>query len=481
MIIPKEAQKIGKNTIPPQYSREISRYEPPIPVKEKEKEDLLEKVREITSGESKGSKDDKQAEGETELSWDHEGLEPYPYPEKSKPQRSPKEKGTPTDKGKSGETLKGDPKGEESQEEEREPLKKAKEKPTSPKLDEIAPKELEKGSNLKWGHPKERNGGDRNTEQWVNDQNKFWERKGENLEETIPKVFEPQNPVKILQRGKQPQSEVAKQTLKETGIGRDFWKNNYSKPSYKNGYQIRYAGENRNWEQRNGYGRRYGNENKNQQRRAHGGSTTTQTQPYYTTPKGRVSYRNTLARRIGGGQGDGNGNGGDKNDKNRKRYRDTKYDFEEKDEEESDTEDSFEFEITPQQLSQVTPGGGVLKLTLSKKGPLKISTEAQNKRPDPSQTTVKAVYDPTKEKGPLQGGENIGVKTIPRRGESFEDQRIKPRKAPNDKRDGGFLKDGGPVRKINPGGGGNSDGNEGSDKGRNHPERGRNHLIGLEG
>ena len=66
-ITPKEAQNIGEDTIPPQYSREISRYEPPIPVKEKEKEDLLEKVREITSGESKGSKDEKQAEGETAL------------------------------------------------------------------------------------------------------------------------------------------------------------------------------------------------------------------------------------------------------------------------------------------------------------------------------------------------------------------------------------------------------------------------------
>ena len=40
------------------------------------------------------------------------------------------------------------------------------------------------------------------------------------------------------------------------------------------------------------------------------------------------------------------------------------------DKEESDTEDSFELEITPQQLSQVTQGGGVLKLTLSKKKPL---------------------------------------------------------------------------------------------------------------
>ena len=82
LIKPKEAQNLGEDTIPPQYSREMSRYEPPIPVREKEKEDILERVREITSGESKGSKDEKQAEGETELSWDHEGLEPYPGPEK---------------------------------------------------------------------------------------------------------------------------------------------------------------------------------------------------------------------------------------------------------------------------------------------------------------------------------------------------------------------------------------------------------------
>ena len=74
LIKPKEAQNIGGDTILPQYSRIMSRYEPPIPVREKEKEDLLEKVREITNGESKGSKDEKQAEGETELSWDHEGL-----------------------------------------------------------------------------------------------------------------------------------------------------------------------------------------------------------------------------------------------------------------------------------------------------------------------------------------------------------------------------------------------------------------------
>ena len=45
----------------------------------------------MTNGESEGSKSEKQAEDETELSWDHEGLEPYPGTEKPKPLRSPKE------------------------------------------------------------------------------------------------------------------------------------------------------------------------------------------------------------------------------------------------------------------------------------------------------------------------------------------------------------------------------------------------------
>ena len=121
----------------------------------------------------------------------------------------------------------------------------------------------------------------------------------------------------------------------------------------------------------------------------------------------------------------------------------------------------------------MTPGGGVLKLTLSRKGPLRITTEAQNKKPDPSQTAIKTVYYPTKEEGPLQGGKNIKIKTASRRGESFEDQRIKPREAPNDKGDESFPQNRGPVRKINPGGNGNSYGNWDQIKEENHPERGR--------
>ena len=228
----KEAQNIGENTILPQYSTEISRYEPPIPVKEKEKEDLLEKVREITSGESKGSKDEKQAEEETELSWDHEGLESYPSPERPKPQRGPKIKETPK------ETLNKGLGGKESQEEKEEPLKRAKENLVLPKTNEITPKELEKDSDVERGHPKVENGVDKNTEQWVNDQNRFWEKKRESLEETIPKVFEPQGPIRVLQRGKQPQSEVAKQTHTKIGVNRDFWNSGYSGPNYRNGYQM---------------------------------------------------------------------------------------------------------------------------------------------------------------------------------------------------------------------------------------------------
>ena len=194
-ITPKEAQNIGENTIPPQYSREISRYEPPIPIKEKEKEDLLEKVREITSGESKGSKDEKQTEGETELSWDHEGLEPYPSPERPKPQRGPKIKETPKENVKGKETQNKDLRGKEGQKEKEKPLKRAKENLVLPQTNEITSKELEKDSDVERGHPKVENGVDKNTEQWVNDQNKFWEKKGEAQNKPYPKCLSHKDPL----------------------------------------------------------------------------------------------------------------------------------------------------------------------------------------------------------------------------------------------------------------------------------------------
>ena len=87
---PEYVRPIGENTLPPYYSREMSRYEPPNPIKQKEREDLLEKVREMTSEESKGGKGEKSVEVDTEMSWDHEGLRPLPKSHKDRLNGSPK-------------------------------------------------------------------------------------------------------------------------------------------------------------------------------------------------------------------------------------------------------------------------------------------------------------------------------------------------------------------------------------------------------
>ena len=130
-------------------------------------------------------------------------------------------------------------------------------------------------------------------------------------------------------------------------------------------------------------------------------------------------------------------------------------------------------------MSQVTPGGGVLKLTLSRKGPLKITTEAQSERPDPLQTTIKTVYDLTKEEGPLQEGKNVEIKETPKGGERFENQGIKSREAPNDMKNKNFPENGGPIKRINPGGSGDPNGNRRPDKGRKPPRKGEEPPNGF--
>ena len=110
---------------------------------------------------------------------------------------------------------------------------------------------------------------------------------------------------------------------------------------------------------------------------------------------------------------------------------------------------------------------------------MKITTEAQNKKPDPSQTTVKTAYDPTKEKEPLQGSKTIKGKTTYIERENFENQRIKYREAPNDKKDGSFPEGEGPVRQNKPGGDGGPDGNGGQHKGRKPPRKGEEPPNGF--
>ena len=51
---PQYVEPIGKNTLPPHYSREISRYEPPKPVKQREREELIKKVKEMAGEEIRG-------------------------------------------------------------------------------------------------------------------------------------------------------------------------------------------------------------------------------------------------------------------------------------------------------------------------------------------------------------------------------------------------------------------------------------------
>ena len=92
---PQYVRPFGKNTLPPYYSREMSRYEPPNPIKQKEREDLLEKVKEMTSEESKGGKRERSMEVDTSLSWDHEGLRPLPKAPKDRLNGSPKPPRTP--------------------------------------------------------------------------------------------------------------------------------------------------------------------------------------------------------------------------------------------------------------------------------------------------------------------------------------------------------------------------------------------------
>ena len=216
--------------------------------------------------------------------------------------------------------------------------------------------------------------------------------------------------MKILQRGKQSITVVPSQAHNRPKDDRYAqgqiysWNKGYVKHEYWNGHRPRYSygpdygHENKNWGQGNGYGKRYGTEDRKRPGKVYR-ATGTQGHTHYTNHRNRESVKFTPSREIGGGQRGDDGNGGDMGNGDRKKYRNTNYDLGNEDEEESDTEDSFELEITPQQLSHVTPGGGVLKLTVSKEKPLKITTKAPSREPDPSQTTVKAVYDPKKEKG----------------------------------------------------------------------------------
>ena len=135
----------------------------------------------------------------------------------------------------------------------------------------------------------------------------------------------------------------------------------------------------------------------------------TQSRTYYTTQGPRNNGKYLPAKGPGNGQ---DGNEGDEGRDDKKKFRNTKYNFKDKREEESDTANSYE--INPRQLSQVTSGGRVLKIKLSKKKPIKITAGAPEGELDPAQTKVKTVHEPiNKESGqpPSSVSPNVLVET----------------------------------------------------------------------
>ena len=239
----------------------------------------------------------------------------------------------------------------------------------------------------KWDFESPGNLVDKKTARWIEEQNEFLGKQeekefGEDRKERDLPVFDPSGPIKVLQKQKAnshtgyeqiPQHLMGAQKgqaphppLVMTNRGDASWR----------GQGKRYPLKEKRKTQWGGYGRQYGTggeRKSNQTYRTDGTQTQDRNTAYESQRQG--SYFPTKS--TGNGQG---GNGGDEDRNDKKKYRDTGIGFENDSHEESDTEDSYELEITPQQLSQVTPGGGALKIKLSKKKPLQITAGAPERK-----------------------------------------------------------------------------------------------------
>ena len=388
---PQHVRPIGENTLPPYYSREMSRYEPPNPIKQKEREDLLEKVRKMMSEESKGGKGEKLVEVDTDLSWDHEGPRPLPKFHKDRLNGSPKLPRVPKVPKVGGNTegtfkkecpsFRGDYKEgkypEPTLTENKVGMVMPQEEKQIPEIDKKNGKNDEK-----WDFESPGNLVDKKTARWIEEQNEFLgEQKekefGKDRKERDPSVFEPSGPIKVLQKQRanlHTEYEQIPQYLMGAQKGQaphpPLVVTNRGDVSWR-GPEKRYPLKEKRRTQWGGYGRQYGTggeKKSNQNYRTDG----TRTQGCNTAYESQTQGSYFPTKSTGNGQG---GNGGDEDRNDKKKYRDTGIGHEE-----SDTEDSYELEITPQQLSQVTPGGGALKIKLSKKKPLKITAGAPERK-----------------------------------------------------------------------------------------------------
>ena len=339
-------------------------------------------------------------EVDTDLSWDHEGLKPLPKAPKNKlteslkPPRTPR---VPKAKVNTVETFKkdqpvlnGDSKEGKHPEIPHEENKDRKEASLQKRPDPDIGKRNGK-NDKKWDSESPEIIIDKKTAKWIEEQNEFLGKQKEkefekDKKERDPPVFNPNSPVKVLQKpgathhtgyGQPPQHLMGAQRdqaphppMVVTNRGDGSWM----------GQGKRYPLKERQRTQGGGYGKQYGTSGERRDYQAYR-TDRTRPQSHNTAYRSQRQGSYLPTKSTGNGQG-GNREDGDKNDK--KKYRDMGINHENNSHEESDTEDSYEFEITSQQLSQVTPGGGALKIKLSKKKPLKITAGA----PDGQSETI---------------------------------------------------------------------------------------------
>ena len=267
-----------------------------------------------------------------------------------------------------------------------------------------------------------------------------------NRKERDPSVFEPSGPIKVLQKQRAnlhtgyeqiPQHLMGAQkgqaphpALVMTNRGDVSWR----------GQGKRYPLKEKRRTQWGGYGRQYGTGGERKSNQAYG-TDGTQTQGHNTAYESQRQGSYFPTKSTGNGQG---GDGGDEDRNDNKKYRDIGVSFEN---EESDTDNSYELEITPQQLSQVTPGGGALKIKLSKKKPLKITAGAPKRKsgtvpmkPENIQSSKQSILsshtDASSESTQAKRGVEAPLLITPKHlGNNVEQQKGIPIKGENDPKD----------------------------------------------
>ena len=441
----------------------MSRYEPPNPIKQKEREDLLEKVREMTSEESKGGKGEKLVEVDTDLSWDHEGLRPLPKSHKDRLNGSPKPPRVPkvpkVGGSSEGTSKKECPSFKRDYNEEKclELILKENEVGMVVPQEEKQVPEIDKKSdknNERWDFESPGNLADKKTARWIEEQNKFLGKQEEkefqeNRKERDPSVFEPNGPIKVLQKQRAnphtryeqiPQYLMGAQKGQTphlpsavTNKGDVSWRGQWKRYPFKEKRRTQWGG----------YGKQYGTGGERKSNQA-SGTNGTQTQGHNTVYESQRQGSYFRIKSTGNGQG---GDGGDEGRNDKKKYRDTGIGFENDSHEESDTEDSYELEITPQQLGQVTSGGGALKIKLSKKKPLKITAGAPKRKsgtvpmkPENIQSSKQSILsshiDTSSESTEAKRGVEAPLLTTPKHlGNNIEQQKGIPIKRENDLKD----------------------------------------------